>query len=283
MHPDPLIWILPIMAIFVGAISLIDDVRGVPAGLRFGVHLVGAAVPIWLGGFVQAFGPLAELSNGLGVPQWILAVLMGLWMVGYTNAFNFMDGINGIAGFQAGIGGLVMALMVGVGQGKWDSAPVLMSLAVSGAAFGFLPHNFPRARMFMGDVGSAPLGMVLAFLALWICREHGFHLFLPISLVFSNFILDTSITLVRRIRRGDAWLQPHREHFYQRLIRSGRSHVFVTGWETGLLVLSGVVGVGVSTAGWMAQVLAVGFVFLVWASFFGYAEASFRRAGLAGK
>ena len=277
LQADPLTWALPAVSAVVGVISLMDDIRGLSAAIRFGTHLVGAASLIWAGGIAVSNGERAVLSERLGIPMAVVVGLMLLWIVGYTNSFNFMDGINGLAGMQAGVGALAMAVVCGSATGRWDSLPVLVALAVSGSAFGFLPHNFPKARMFMGDVGSAPLGMILAFLALWMAREHGYRLFIPLALIHANFILDTAITLIRRVLRGENWLKPHREHFYQRLIRSGRSHAFVTGCEFLLLLVSALVSVVAARAGWAGQWAAAGFVSLIWVGFFAFAEVGFRR------
>lgn len=281
-HPDRLTWLVPLVSSGVGLVSLLDDVRGLSAKVRFGTHIAGAGLLIWGADLADPVGPAAALAAQLQVPPLLMTGLIGLWMVGYTNSFNFMDGINGIAGVQAGMGALAMASVAGFGIGRWDSAPVLLSLAVSGAALGFLPHNFPKARMFMGDVGSAPLGMLLSFLALWICREHGFRLFIPLAMIHANFVLDTAITFVRRIARGDRWLEPHQEHFYQRLVRAGRSHPFVTGCEAVLLMVSSVASMVAASAGLAGQLGAAGFVLLVWGAFFAYAEWVFRRSGAAG-
>lgn len=277
-HSDRLAWVVPLSALGVGLVSLVDDVRGLSAAVRFGTHIVGAIVLIWGARLLDPRSVAGDWAASLFLPLPLLTAFMILWMVGFTNSFNFMDGINGIAAVQAGVGALAMAGVAAVGAGSWDSPPVLLSVAVSGAALGFLPHNFPRARMFMGDVGSAPLGMVLAFLALWICREHGLRLFIPLAMIHSNFILDTSITLFRRISRGDRWLEPHREHFYQRLIRAGLSHSFVTGCEAVLLVVSSVASVMAARAGMAGQLGAAGFVLVLWGCFFAYAESLFRRS-----
>jgi UDP-N-acetylmuramyl pentapeptide phosphotransferase/UDP-N-acetylglucosamine-1-phosphate transferase len=155
--------------------------------------------------------------------------------------------------------------------------PVRLSLAVAGAALGFLPYNFPHARMFMGDVGSAPLGFLLAFLVLWLGSVAGAWLLVPLALLHANFILDTAVTLVRRIARGDKWHQPHREHFYQRLVRSGKSHTFVTGLELALqLVVLGLMVLYLSAELPGRIVLAFG-VILIWVVFFAYCEVAFRH------
>jgi UDP-N-acetylmuramyl pentapeptide phosphotransferase/UDP-N-acetylglucosamine-1-phosphate transferase len=170
-----------------------------------------------------------------------------------------------------------MAAVAGVSLGRWDSAPIVVSLAVSGAALGFLPYNFPKARMFMGDVGSAPLGMLLSFLVLWICREQSFKLFIPLAMIHANFILDTSVTLLRRIARGDRWLDSHREHFYQRLVRAGFSHTAVTILEGFLLIIVSIISVFVARSSTTVQVGALMIVILIWGVFFSIAECIFRR------
>jgi UDP-N-acetylmuramyl pentapeptide phosphotransferase/UDP-N-acetylglucosamine-1-phosphate transferase len=276
-NSDPLMWVAPLVAVLVGVVSLVDDVRGLSAGLRFGTHIAGALVLIWGLGFTRSGGPIAVLAQQLQLPFPLILLLMVFWIVGYTNAFNFMDGINGIAGTQAGVGAFAMVAVAGVGTGRWDSAPVLVSLAVSGAALGFLPHNFPKARMFMGDVGSAPLGMLLSFLVLWICSEHSFKLLIPLAMIHANFILDTSVTLLRRIARGDRWLDSHREHFYQRLVRAGLSHSAVTSWEGFLLVITSILSVLVARSSTTGQLGALVTVILIWGVFFSIAEYMFRK------
>ena len=277
VHKDHLMWVAPLVAFLLGIISLVDDVRGLSAGVRFGTHIAAALVLIWGLGFTISVGSMAILAEQLQLPFSLIILLIVFWIVGYTNAFNFMDGINGIAGVQAGIGAFAMAAVAGVSTGRWDSAPVMVSLAVSGAALGFIPHNFPKARMFMGDVGSAPLGMLLSFLVLWICREHSFRLFIPLAMIHANFILDTSVTLLRRIARGDRWLDSHREHFYQRLVRAGFSHTAVTCWEGFLLVIASIISVLVARSSTAVQLGALATVIFIWGVFFSIAEYIFWR------
>jgi UDP-N-acetylmuramyl pentapeptide phosphotransferase/UDP-N-acetylglucosamine-1-phosphate transferase len=177
--------------------------------------------------------------------------------VGYTNAFNFMDGINGISGMQAIISGSGVAIMaVLVDQAELHSIALAAAL-VAGSAVGFLPHNFPRARVFMGDVGSVPIGFVTAGLGVVFAFKAGFWLLLPLVLLHSNYILDTSITLLRRIARGEKWYLPHREHFYQRLIRSGFSHSFVT-FSEGCLQLA-TMGGAIACLSWRRVSFSFGF------------------------
>jgi UDP-N-acetylmuramyl pentapeptide phosphotransferase/UDP-N-acetylglucosamine-1-phosphate transferase len=205
---------------------------------------------------------------------WLLGFL---WIVGYTNAFNFMDGINGLAAGQAVVTGFGMALLGGMAPNGYHSTPVLWSVAIASAALGFLPHNFPQARMFMGDVGSAPLGFWLAVLVLWLAMNAGAWLLVPLVLLHANFVLDTGITLLRRMMRGERWYAAHREHFYQRLVRSGKSHTFVTSLE---MALQGVV-LGLMVlylhASAPVRVGLIALIILVWLAFFVFCEISFRR------
>jgi UDP-GlcNAc:undecaprenyl-phosphate GlcNAc-1-phosphate transferase len=279
LNLDQLAWKVSIVAWMVGAVSLVDDLRGLSAVIRIGSHCLGALILGWSAGFFSPLGATAVLAKESGVSLGFIWFLITFWIVGYTNAFNFMDGINGIAGMQAGFGAIAMVAVVGVTTQDWRSSPIVVCLAVSGAAVGFLPHNFPKARMFMGDVGSAPLGMILAFLVLWICREHGFRLLIPLTLIHANFILDTAITLARRVARGERWMDPHREHFYQRLIRSGHSHSFVTGCESVLVLILSLISILVARSGLGVQLVGLVLVILVCLTFFAYAEVTFNRRG----
>ena len=273
-------------ALGIGVVSFYDDIKSVGAAIRFGCHSV-AAIAALVALHFSGLG-LGLDSQGIPLPVVALLWLLGfLWIVGYTNAFNFMDGINGLAAGQAILTGFGMALLAGLASGQWSvvssqwstvSPPVLWSLAIASAALGFLPHNFPRSRMFMGDVGSAPLGFCLAMLVLWLAMEAGAWMLIPLVLLHANFVLDTGITLVRRIIRGERWYDAHREHFYQRLIRSGKSHPFVTGLEMALqLVVLGLMVLYLHASAPM-RVGLVALVVLIWLVFFGYCERSFQRS-----
>jgi len=130
--------------------------------------------------------------------------------------------------------------------------------------------------MFMGDVGSAPLGFLLASLALWLARDFGLWILPPLALLHANFVLDTAITLIRRICRGERFYEAHREHFYQRLVRSGESHVFVTGLEAVLLAFVIIMMVGYVHEGMWVRGMLILAVLAIWTAFFVYCEFCFR-------
>ena len=268
--------VVGLCTLVLAVVSFIDDLKTLGATIRFSCHLLAAvAVLLALGisSIAAGFSPHTDVL----LPTVISGALACVWVVGYTNAFNFMDGINGIAAGQAVVTGLGMALLAGSASEEFRSSPVLLSVAIAGAALGFLPHNFPKARMFMGDVGSAPLGFLLGVLVIWLAKSAGGWLLIPLALLHANFVLDTAITLLRRVARGDCWHEAHREHFYQRLVRSGRTHAFATGWEMGL---QGIV-LGLMFLYLEASVpLRVGLVvmvILIWLTFFAFCEISFRR------
>ncbi len=262
---------LGVAVLVLAVVSFCDDLRSVGARIRFGCHAAAA---------ISVLAVIGVPAIGLGAAGSLGLALVGfLWIAGYTNAFNFMDGINGLAAGQAAVtavGTAALALAAGV---PVHHPLVWLALVVAGAAAGFLPHNFPRARMFMGDVSSAPLGFLLAALGWWLACEAGWWLLLPVGLLHANFVLDTGVTLARRIARGERWYEPHREHFYQRLIRSGHSHAYVTGWELGFqIVIATAVVTAVHVGGgwWLLPVTMV--VALVWAVVFLHAERRFRSA-----
>jgi UDP-N-acetylmuramyl pentapeptide phosphotransferase/UDP-N-acetylglucosamine-1-phosphate transferase len=260
-------------ALLIAIISLLDDVKPLPARVRFATHFFAALLVLGILGAktISHFTPT--------LLQVLLGPVLFFWIVGYTNAFNFMDGINGIAAGQALITGLGTALIIGCATDNRGFPLLLCSLTLSGATLGFLPHNFPRARMFMGDVGSAPLGFLLAALAVATAKEFGWYLLIPLFLLHVNYIGDTSITLVRRFMRGEKVYQAHKEHFYQRLVRSGKSHVFVTGWEMILQSLTLALAIlYVKIPGFSFRITIVILVMAIWSAFFTCAELTFRKS-----
>lgn len=218
-------------AYFIGALALtliswLDDIRSVRVGWRFLFHIFAAFLVIWdLGFWDKAYIPfIGTLDLG-----YFGLVLTFFWIVWLINAYNFMDGIDGIAAAQAvcaGVGWAVIGLTLGYESAAFYAGVVAFS------SFGFLMHNWEPAKIFMGDVGSAFLGYTFAVMPLLARKEGGKEeALLPIigaSLV-SLFLFDSLLTLARRLLRGEKVWNPHREHIYQRLVISGLSHRKVVG------------------------------------------------------
>ncbi|WP_236654921.1 MraY family glycosyltransferase [Burkholderia pyrrocinia] len=203
----PRLWLIAIAAAGLAAMSQIDDRRGLPARVRFSAHLAAVVA------LIVVFPAEA--------PWWLLAGV-GFAMVWLTNLYNFMDGADGLAGGMAlfGFGGYAVAALTGA-----SASPdlVVAGAAVAGAALGFLLLNFHPARLFLGDAGSIPLGFLAGALGYWGWRTGAWPIWFP-ALVFAPFIADASVTLLRRLLRGEKFWQAHREHYYQRMVRSGIGH-----------------------------------------------------------
>lgn len=195
-----------------------DDHAHVAAGWRILIHTMAALWAIyWLYDI-----KLAELNflTGLKLSITVLAVV---WL---TNLYNFMDGIDGLAGSEAVFAGLSGGVLLWL-NGAHGLA--LTSFCLATASAGFLIWNWPPAKIFMGDVGSGLLGF--SFAVLIIASHHSETLIMPVWVILlAFFILDASYTLVWRMLRSESWLQAHRSHAYQRLVQLGASHRQVTRW-----------------------------------------------------
>ena len=224
-----------LLSIFAGVmliavVSLIDDKRGVSVRYRLLVHILAAVVLISNGFYISTLGTPFFLLELHPEVAYILTFLFIIWSI---NLFNFMDGMDGFAGGMAFIGFSVFAIL-----GSLKGASVFVSLAaiIASANGVFLLFNFPPARIFMGDTGSSVLGFLMAAMMIWADSREIFPLWLGI-LVFSPFILDASLTLLRRAIKGEKIWQAHRSHLYQRLVLSGWSHKRTVIMEYGMMLV----------------------------------------------
>lgn len=221
----------------IAIISFLDDLVTISSVLRLVVHLVVTGVTVNLIGL-----ELTEIhlpGYCLHLPRWGGLCVSVLFVAGFVNFFNFMDGINGIAVAQGLFGGATLAGLLLWGGG---SNSVVVAAALAGACLGFGPHNFPKAKMFMGDSGSTILGYILAILTLAGAKNTSIP-WLAFVFPLGVFIYDAVFTLVKRITRRENFLKPHREHHYQLLIRCGWSHTKVTGLQAVLMLLCSIGGV----------------------------------------
>lgn len=223
----------------VALVSLIDDLRELPALVRLATHLAAATcVVVWLPiPTVLELPMLPPVSLGAMAP--ILAVL---WVVGVTNVYNFMDGIDGLAGGQGLVAGVTWG---GVGLLVGDRFVAASGFAIAAACAIFLARNWAPARIFMGDAGSAFLGFLLAVLPLVVTGEslRGRSWALG-ALVLWPFLFDTTLTLIRRAARGENLLRAHRSHQYQRLVQGGATHASVSALYILLSATTALAGLG---------------------------------------
>ncbi len=227
-----------------------EDFRGLPPAVRLGIHGGAASLYLWWSGAY-------DISVLPWMPVWLSVAGVGFLIVWMANLYNFMDGADGLAGGMAIIGLAVIGIEAAIAG--VISVSIVAFLA-SAAAAGFLTVNFPPARAFLGDAGSVSLGFLAAGAAVHLARS-GVPIFQPV-LAFAPFVLDATYTLLRRVLSGEAFWRPHREHWYQRLIRRGWSHRRTTLLYYGLMVLSGTASI-LYCAGPAAAVLTVVFAHAV--------------------
>ncbi len=212
--------------LFIAGISWIDDLRSLPNKIRFLSHLLAAGCAIFVFGYFQNIGLIDGWELHLG--RWGIPLTL-FWIVGLTNVYNFMDGIDGIAGTQSIIAGISWSL---IGFTYNQPMIVLLALGLTASSMGFLYHNWPPARIFMGDVGSAFLGYSFAVVPLMLGRETPVNLLLLAVFPLWLFIADATFTILRRAQRRENIFTAHRSHLYQRLVLAGYPHRTVTLWYT---------------------------------------------------
>lgn len=201
-------------------VSFLDDLKHLPVWQRLLAHFLAASLSVFW------------LSSGQPWLVLIVAILAIVWM---TNLFNFMDGSDGLAGGMALFGFAVFSLQAAA---MGDAAFASLNAVIAAAALGFLLFNFHPARVFMGDAGSIPLGFLAGLIGCIGWVNGVWPAWFPV-LVFSPFIVDATLTLLKRLVRGERIWLAHREHYYQRLILLGHGHRKTAWLEYGLMFAVG--------------------------------------------
>lgn len=202
-------------------ISLLDDIRHLPVWSRLLVHIM------------VALGVSAIML--LPLYGWVAALCMTFVIIWMTNLYNFMDGSDGLAGGMTAIGFGYYGVLAYLTD---DYNFAVINLCVAAAALAFLVHNFHPARIFLGDVGAIPLGFLAAAFGIMGWMNQTWSICLPL-LIFSPFIVDSTVTLIKRLLRGENIWQAHREHYYQRLIKRGIGHRNMALLSYGLMLAVG--------------------------------------------
>ena len=235
-------------AAVLASLSWRDDLRGLSVKRRLSVHALVVGLVVGFASFPDPY------FQGL-VPIWLDRIAAALALLWFLNLFNFMDGIDGIAGVETVSIGLGCAIIAwATGQHAWIG---VLGVILAGAGFGFLRWNWHPARIFLGDVGSIPVGFLLAWLLMALASEGAWA---PALILPLYYLADATITLTWRAVRGERVWQPHRDHFYQRATRRGRSHAAVSLFVAGInLVLVGLAVVALSHP-WPALIAAMAVV-----------------------
>ena len=194
----------------------IDDLRGLSPVTRLAAQTAAVAIGLYV-----LPAPDNALRAWLGqMAYFVAAAVIWIWWV---NLFNFMDGIDGLAGSEAVAIGAGLLLFAAVGSGT-DPAMALLAAAILGGALGFLLWNWSPAQIFLGDIGSVPLGYLTGFLLIDVAARGHWKIALILPLYF---FADATITLLHRLMLGERVWQPHRRHYYQQAVRRGLGHAAV--------------------------------------------------------
>ena len=246
--------VVALAAALFGLLGLLEDVIGIRPLHRLAIQFSVAGVS---GMFLLGPGSGPEvLSTALA------ASVVAVWLVAFVNAYNFMDGINGISVAQA-VGAGASWLVLGELAGS--TVLTVGGAIIGGAALGFAPFNMPHARMFLGDVGSYFIGAWLAAVAVLALRSG-----VPPEAVLGPLVIyvaDTGITLARRVLRGEVWYLPHRGHTYQRLGDAGWSHMQVSSLVAACIVMCGALGAASLGSSLQARIAADSAAFVLVAGY----------------
>jgi UDP-N-acetylmuramyl pentapeptide phosphotransferase/UDP-N-acetylglucosamine-1-phosphate transferase len=260
LAPNGFVVSMTIGMLALALLGFVDDRRGLPPLLKLVIQVAVAGQALWLSGLrMTDFGLPFVPDYDFGPWGYLVGMI---WLVGLTNIFNFMDGINGLAFTQLIFGGTTFSL-IGVVTGDYELA--ISGALISGSAVGIMKYNFPKALVFMGDVGSLPLGFLLAFMGLRSAfGPHGESVtFMQTVLVLWPFLFDGSFTLLNRVYHGRNPFHAHRSHLYQRLLVAGKSHKEITLLYGAAMLSCSLVGLALPYTGPAAKTIILAAILLV--------------------
>jgi UDP-GlcNAc:undecaprenyl-phosphate GlcNAc-1-phosphate transferase len=231
---DPYFRGVILASVAIAVVAMLDDLRDWPFFVKLGAQVLAALAAVGSGLYVQTF-----VLPFVGVVDvgWFALPFAVAYILFLTNAMNFIDGLNGLAGGVAAITAIWLA-WIGANEHGWFL--YFTAILLAAGLIGFLPFNFPRARIFMGDVGSQFCGFTLAVLGIAAARFGGVSMsFLVVPILLSGVLYDVAFTLLRRLYRGENITKPHRGHLYQLAHRAGMSPVRITLLHWGFVIIGG--------------------------------------------
>jgi Fuc2NAc and GlcNAc transferase len=223
------------LALSLAIVGFLDDLRNLSATVRLVIQIAVAAAFVWAVSPWNVVHIPGAVPLDLGFAAAAFTVVFLVWI---SNAYNFMDGIDGLAGVQGLIAGFGWVL---VGYQLNDPLIVVGGAAVLFACLGFLFFNWPPASIFMGDVGTGFLGFLFGGLTVYASTRSPAAAAAGVAFVWP-FLFDTLFTIARRATRGENLLRAHRSHLYQRLVLTGCSHRAVTLLYGGLAASGALIG-----------------------------------------
>jgi UDP-GlcNAc:undecaprenyl-phosphate GlcNAc-1-phosphate transferase len=262
-------------SVAIAVVAFLDDLFNWKFTAKLAAQVLAALVAVGSGIYVLDYrlpyvGPLYV--------GWLAAPATALWLLFATNAMNFIDGLNGLAG---GVALIAAGFLAGIAASNGGWFAYFAALLLAAGLAGFLPFNFPRARIFLGDVGSQFCGFILAVLAVVASRFDGVELsFLIVPMLLSGVLFDVAFTLIRRALAGETLTEPHRGHLYQVAQRSGLPATDVTLVHWGFAVFGGVCAIGFIAAPSPAKPFVPLLTLLPQLCWLGFVAGRARRVGL---
>ena len=203
--------------LFLAIIAFVDDIYSISAASRLLLQLILACLLIYEGFMIESFN---LLSLNITLPSFVAVISTILFIVWLINLYNFMDGMDGFSAGMAIFGFCTFALLAYL---KGEEGFMIANLILVFGILGFLLFNLPPSKIFMGDIGSTVIGMFVALYSIWANNNGVFPIYISV-IIFAPFILDATITLIKRTFRGEKIWVAHRSHYYQRLVLSGLGH-----------------------------------------------------------
>ncbi len=272
---DPYFRGVILASVLIAVVAFVDDIRDWPFVVKLAAQVGAALAAVGSGLYVSVYNLPVLGAIDLG---WLGAVATLAWILFATNAMNFIDGLNGLA---AGTALVACAFLAAIAAAQEGWFVYFAALLLGAGLVGFLPFNFPRARIFLGDVGSQFCGFVLAVLGVAASRFGAVEMsFLLVPMLLSGVLFDVAFTLLRRLFAGERVTQAHRGHLYQVAHRAGMDARAVAGVHWGFAALGGLAALAFVTAASAWKPVLPLLLLAPQLGWLGYVAARARRAGL---
>ena len=251
-------------AFIIAVMGIVDDIKSLDAKPKFFVQIIAALIVVLTGNMKISVITNPNIFSDIPyliLPDWLSIIVSIVWIVFITNAVNFIDGLDGLA---AGVSAIMSVSLTFIAVRLGEYYVAVVSVALMGACFGFLPYNFNPAKIFMGDTGSTFLGFILASLSInGVFKSYAIISFAVPVLMLGLPLFDASFAMIRRLLRGESPMKADRGHLHHRLIDMGFSQkqsVFILYVISGVLGLSAIV---LAEAGTLRAVLLLLFILVI--------------------
>ena len=260
--------------VLTGVISFVDDMFTLGSAVRLLIQLVASSLVVYAGLDINfSIAPFVELQ----IPVYLAVLISILYIVWMIHLYNFMDGIDGLAGGMATIGFTTFAI---IGFIEGHQVFVAVNLIIASSSLGFLFWNYPPAKLFMGDSGSSTLGFLLAVISLWASGADIVPIWMSL-VIFSPFIVDATVTLLIRLFKRERICEAHKSHFYQLVADSGMGRRKLLHCEYVMMLLCSVAAIVLHNTTVSVQVFAILLLILVYIYLIYYIKTKITVMGMS--